>query len=99
MVQYIKEEIISSSVVSRQFGSILDKIQSHELEKVAVIRNNKMEAVIISLEEYEALNNMQELLEDMEIYNSVKDRLNTPKSEFVNFEDVLSKLGMNVNEI
>lgn len=57
-----------------------------------------MENIIMN-ENYEELNNDQELIEDLAIFNSIKDRLNAPKSDSISFEDVLSKLGMNIEEI
>jgi PHD/YefM family antitoxin component YafN of YafNO toxin-antitoxin module len=57
MITYTKEEIIPSSAVSRNFGEILNKLSTQKLAKVAVIRNNKIEAVILPIETYEDISN------------------------------------------
>lgn len=56
-----------------------------------------MENIIMN-ENFEELNNDQDLIEDLEIFNSIKDRLNATKTDFISFEEVLSKLGMNISE-
>lgn len=65
MIAYTKEEIISSSKITRNFGEILNKLLHHKLEKVAVIRNNRIEAVILSVESYENLRKAVEMSEDL----------------------------------
>lgn len=89
MVTYTKDEIQSSTNISRQFGAVLDKIKSKKVEKIAILRNNTMEAVIISIDEYEQMKTLLELKEDIEIYESVKDRITTPINEYIDFEDVV----------
>ena len=89
MVTYTKDEIQSSTNISRQFGAVLDKIKSKKVEKIAILRNNTMEAVIISIDEYEQMKTLLELKEDIEIYESIKDRIATPINEYIDFEDVV----------
>lgn len=92
MVTYTKEEIQSSTNISRQFGAVLDKIKSKKVEKIAIMRNNNMEAVIISIDEYEKMKTFLELKEDQEIYESIKDRLDTPIEDYIDFEDVIKDM-------
>lgn len=99
MVYYTKDEIQSSTSVSRNFGSLLDSLRSKKLNKVAILRNNIMEAVIIPLEEYERLKAKQVLEEHSEIYEIVKKREKENLENAVPLEDVLIEYGLNSNEI
>jgi len=55
MTAYPKDEIISSTKIMRNFGEILNRLKNRDLNKIAVIRNNEIEAVILPVEEYEKL--------------------------------------------
>ena len=55
MTTFARNEIISSTTVVRQFSSLIRSLLSHERQKIGVIRNNEMEAVILSVDEYELL--------------------------------------------
>jgi PHD/YefM family antitoxin component YafN of YafNO toxin-antitoxin module len=86
MVTFAKDEIISSTTVARSFSALLDKLKSHRLDKIAVIRNSEMEAIILPLHEYEL---MQETLEKDEYKNAqLKERRDTPLDRYVPFDDV-----------
>jgi len=60
MVSYGANELIPSSEFAKKFGSYLSQIKDHSVEKLAILKNNKVEAVLISKDEYE---NMKEALE------------------------------------
>ena len=55
MNNYKKEELLSSTYISRNFGEILNKLKSKILEKVVVIKNNHLEAIILPIDEYERI--------------------------------------------
>ena len=55
MQAYKIDEMISVTDMLKGFKTTLDKLTSHQLDKVAVMKNNKPEAVIISVSEYERL--------------------------------------------
>jgi len=99
MTTYAKEEILPSTKVARNFGTILNKLKKHELEKVAVIRNNEIEAVIISINEYEAMKDILELQEHIDIYNMIKVREKTPKEEYISFDTILKEAGIKKDEL
>lgn len=97
MTTYTKDEIISSSIVSRNFGDILNRLNNREIEKVAVIRNNKIEAVILPVKIYEIFRETIELKEHIELYNTIRQR--EKNNEFVDFEAILKENGLTVDEI
>ena len=55
MQAYKRDEMISVTDLLKGFKMTLEKLTSHQLDKVAVMKNNKPEAVIISVSEYERL--------------------------------------------
>ncbi len=91
MIAYRKDEIISASDMARTFSSILNSITKKTKDKIAISRNNKLEAVIIDIEEYEALSEARELLEYHEIYKIIKEREN---GKIISHDDILGKLGI-----
>lgn len=59
---------------------------------------NKIEA-IISIEEYEKLERILDLIEHSEIYRLIKEREATPDNDYLKSDEMLSRLGINENEI
>ena len=55
MVNFNRNEIVSATQFVRQFSSIMSSLVNKTLNKIAIIRNNEMEAVILSFDEYEHL--------------------------------------------
>ena len=55
MVNFNRNEIVSATQLVRQFSSIMSRLVNKTLNKIAIIRNNEMEAVILSFDEYEKL--------------------------------------------
>ena len=55
MVNFNRNEIVSATQLVRQFSSIMSSLINKTLNKIAIIRNNEMEAVILSFDEYEQL--------------------------------------------
>ena len=55
MVNFNRNEIVSATQIVRQFSSIMSSILNKTLDKIAIVRNNEMEALILSFDEYEQL--------------------------------------------
>jgi len=91
MTNYTTDELISSSKLAKNFWWYISKINNNEIEKIWVLKNNKLDAVIISVETYDLFSNF---LEDLEIYNSIKNRMN--KSDFVEANSVLNKFNLSI---
>ncbi len=99
MIGYADKEMISSTELQRNISQILNKLKSQALDKVAVLRNNKIETVMISREKYEKIQEGLELLEHIEIYNTVSQRKSTPKSDYIPFDEVLKQAEIDKNEL
>jgi len=71
MVTYGANELISSSELAKKFGSYLTQIKEHSVEKLAILKNNKVEAVMISKDEYESMCEALKTVEARQILESV----------------------------
>jgi len=99
MITYKKTELMSSTEIVRNFSSILDSITKHGKDKIAVMRKNKLEAIILSVEEYERIYELQELLEHIQIYKTVEQRKDTPLNEYIDLDQLLTEQGLDLNGI
>ena len=81
MVAYKRDEIVSVSDISRSFSTILNSIVDKSKEKFAISKNNKLEAVILDIEE----------VFDIEIDNASMERMLNVKSAIEIIETKLAK--------
>ena len=70
MTTFSKNEVISATEIVRNFSSELKSLTSGEKEKLVIVKNNRFEAVIIPIEEYERMNDAVKILE--KIYKKTK---------------------------
>ncbi len=99
MLTYTKEELMSSTDIVRNFSSVLDSIKKQKKEKIAVLRKNRLEAVILPIEEYERIRELADLMEHLQLYNLIKEREKTPIDQYVDFEQILSEHGLGKDEV
>ncbi|WP_306810834.1 type II toxin-antitoxin system Phd/YefM family antitoxin [Campylobacter upsaliensis] len=65
-----QNEIYTATEVVRNFSSILEKLKADPSGKIVILKNNKFEAVMLSVKEYERLEEAVKLLEN--IYKNQK---------------------------
>ena len=94
MIAYSRDEIISTSDVARGFSSVLNDLIGRTKDRFAISKNNKLEAVILPIDEYERMREALDFMEHIEIYNIVKDRQST---KTIPLDDVIKELGLDVN--
>ena len=102
MVKYAQNELFSITDFTKQIGSVVSSIKAHSLEKIGILKNNKLEAVVISTDEYERLKAFEEqveLAEHTEIYNMFEQRKDTPLSEYISEEEMAKRFGINLKEL
>jgi len=97
MVAYTKNELASATEISKQFGEYISKVKNGLVKKIGVLKNNKLNAVILSVEEYEKMSEAMDLLENMEIYEEIKERLEKPNNKLLDGNDVLKKHGLSLD--
>jgi len=80
VVSYAINELIPSSDFAKKFGSYLGQIREHTVEKLAILKNNKVEAVLISKDEYEKMAEALKIVEANEMIKSIQIGLEDVKS-------------------
>ncbi len=96
MVAYTRDEIVSATDLARNVSGTLSSITKKQKEKVAISKNNRLEAVLIDIEEYERLKEAYDLMEHIEIAKIVEERKG---SETIDFETLLEEEGITYNEL
>lgn len=79
MVSYSTNELIPSSDFAKKFGSYLSQIKDNTVEKLAILKNNKVEAVLVSKDEYEVMSEALKKVESQEFLTSVHTGLQDVK--------------------
>jgi len=98
MVAYTQQELVSATEISKQFGEYISKIKNGLLNKIGILKNNKLNAVILSVEEYERMVLAMNRLEDLETMQMVQERLKTPKEEYVEGSEVMRRLNLSLDD-
>lgn len=88
-VAYKKEEMLSASKVARSFGQVLADLSSKHRRRVAVVKNNHLEAILISVEDYEAMAEALDMLEHIEIYRLVQERKSKKRRKRIGLDALL----------
>jgi len=96
MIAYTRDEIISASEMARSFSSVLNELINHTKDRFAISKNNKLEAVVLPIQEYERMQEALDFMEHIEIYNAVKERKNQDTTPA---EDVFKELGIDFNDV
>jgi PHD/YefM family antitoxin component YafN of YafNO toxin-antitoxin module len=102
MVKYAQNELFSITDFTKQIGSAIGSIKEHSLEKIGILKNNKLEAVVISTDEYERLKELEEryeLAEYTQIYNQVLERKKAPVSDYITMQDLAKKFDIDLNKL
>ena len=47
-----QDEIYTATEIVRNFSTVLNKIKNQEIKKALIVKNNKFEAVMISMSEF-----------------------------------------------
>ena len=96
MVTYSRDEIISASEIARGFSSVLKDLMNHTKERLAISKNNKLEAIVLPIEEYERLKEAYDLVEHMDIHQKVQSRQD---SKTVSMEESAKKYGIDLDDL
>jgi PHD/YefM family antitoxin component YafN of YafNO toxin-antitoxin module len=95
-VAYRKDEIVSASRVARSFGKVLADLKTHHKRRIAVAKNNELEAVILPIQEYETMAEALALLEHIEIYRLVEQRKRKKSGKRTSLDALLKEQGFAV---
>ncbi len=70
MLSFKQDEIYTATEVVRNFSPLIEKLKKSESGKMVILKNNKFEAVLLGMKEFERLQNAMQLLEN--IYKNQK---------------------------
>ena len=91
---FATDELISSTKLVRNFGSILEKFKNNSISKIGILKNNNVEAVIISKDEYRIFEELQEYIEDLEDEKMILERLKNDTWKRYSMEEVAEECGI-----
>ncbi len=101
MVSYTQNELLSITDFTKSISKVLNSIKDNSIEKIGVLKNNKLEAVVISTDEYERLKKLDELIEeqeDKELLKIIKDRTSRP-FKTISQDELLERLNISKDSI
>lgn len=101
-VKYAPDELLSITDFTKKIAGVLKGIKDQSMDKIGILKNNKLEAVVISTDEYERLKSLEELfatLEHKEIFEVVQARQTTSPSAYISFEDMAQKFNIDTKEL
>jgi len=64
MVRYAENELFSITDFTKQVSSLFKDIKNNTIEKIGVLKNNRLEVVVLSTEEYSRLKSIEEKFND-----------------------------------
>ena len=96
MVAYARDEIVSATELARNVSATINAVVQKTKDKIAISKNNKLEAVLIDIEEYERLQEAYDLMEHIEIAKIVEERKG---SATISFEELLAEEGIDYDDL
>ena len=98
MTAYASNELIPSSEFAKRFGTYLSQITNNSIDKLAILKNNKVEAVLVSKDNYERMSEALEYVDNQEILAIIKER--TAKAhKTISQDDMLKSLNIEPKEL
>lgn len=99
MIAYARDEIMPATEVARNFSSVFKSLVDGAKEKVAIAKNNKLELVVLPIEEYERLQEIADLAEHIEIYKTVRERTSNDNSFRIGMNDMMERFGISETDV
>lgn len=90
-VAYKKEEMLSASKIARSFGQVLADLSEKRRRRVAVVKNNHLEAILLPIEDYETMADALSLLEHLEIHRLVQERKGKKRRKAISLDALLKE--------
>ncbi|MBN2826092.1 MAG: type II toxin-antitoxin system Phd/YefM family antitoxin [Campylobacterales bacterium] len=72
MVKYAQDELLSITDFTKRISTIVKSIKNKNIEKIGILKNNRLEAVVISTQEYNRLKEL-EIRDDKERLQNTLD--------------------------
>lgn len=96
MVTYTTDELYSATDIAKNFSSIAAKLSKHEIEKIGILKNNKLDFVMLRSDALEELikKEVQKALfaEDKKFVTAQLKKIKTNTATFYTAQEVEAKL-------
>lgn len=99
MIAYARDEIIPATEVARNFSSVFKSLVDGAKEKIAIAKNNKLELVVLPIEEYERLKEIADLAEHIEMYKTITDRSAKDTGVRIGMNDMMNRFGIKESDV
>ena len=86
------DQLVGSSDLTRSFATYFKRAIAGE--EFFISKNNRVEAVLVGLEEYEHLCRLADIAERRDIARIVNERKDADRSKNVNAREILDKYGL-----
>jgi len=60
MIRYAEHELFSITTFTKQISSLLKAIKNNSIEKIGILKNNRLEVVVLSTQEYARLKQIEQ---------------------------------------
>ena len=60
MIQYAEHELFSITAFTKQISKLLSAVKNNRIEKIGILKNNRLEVVVLSTKEYARLKKIEE---------------------------------------
>jgi PHD/YefM family antitoxin component YafN of YafNO toxin-antitoxin module len=96
MVSYNTNELFSATEVAKNFATITSKLYKNELEKVGILKNNKLDFILLKSEDFEKMiqKEVQKALfeEDRKFVATQVEKIKSGTAKFYSIEETEAKL-------
>ena len=65
MVVYRRDEIVSETELAKHLAELVERLVEGEKEKIAIVKEDRLEAIMLDIETYESLKAMEARLQRM----------------------------------
>ncbi len=96
MVAYNANELFSATEVAKNFATITSKLHKKELEKIGILKNNKLDFILLKSEDFEKIieQEVQKALfeEDRKFVAAQVEKIKSGTAKFYSLEETDTKL-------
>lgn len=91
-----RRQMVSSTEVGRRLAEYLDRVTAGG-ERLFVVRNNRIEAVLLGIEDFEQLIEYEDMVEHLVVADLIARRRDEP--EEVDLDTALAEAGLDPDEL
>lgn len=96
MLRLERKQMVSSTEVGRRFAEYLGQV-TEARERCFIVRNNRIEAVLLGIEDFERLAEYEDVVEHLVVADLIARRRDEP--EEVDLDTALAEVGLGPDEL